>query len=68
MTSTLQNLQKYLEKIKTSIRNPRQKIYKSLYSDNLRMFPSDPTGSLDDFVFLNKFLEVEDGRNIGIYR
>ncbi len=34
--------------------SPR-KIYKPLTIDNIRMFPSDPTGSLDDF-FLRGYL------------
>ncbi len=31
----------------------KSKIYKPQSLDVIRMFPSDPLGSLDDFIFLN---------------
>jgi len=33
----------------------KEKAYKHMEYDNIRMFPSDPTGSLDDF-FLGRIL------------
>jgi len=46
MTSTLQSLQKHLENIK------KANIYKYPISLDYRMFPSDPSGSLDVLFFL----------------
>ena len=33
-----------------------RKTYKPTYSDIFRMFPSDPTGSLDDFFSVNNLI------------
>lgn len=44
------------------------KIYKHIIHTNIRMFPSDPLGSLDDFIFLNYLiLGGLHGRNISFY-
>jgi hypothetical protein len=37
------------------------KLYKSSFIDFIRMFPSDPKGSLDDFMFLNMFKTIKFG-------
>lgn len=31
----------------------KRNVYKLLKINDIRMFPSDPLGSLDDFIFLN---------------
>ncbi len=33
----------------------KRNVYKLLTINNPRMFPSDPSGLLDDFIFLNYF-------------
>ena len=45
-----------------------RKLYKQLMVNFNRMFPSDPSGSLDDFIF-NKFLFLGRyyGRNASFY-
>ncbi len=43
-----------------------RKAYKQNKINIIRMFPSDPTGSLDDF-FLFKILGGYNGKNTGFY-
>lgn len=47
--------------IKIVAHNKNSKIYKLFNCYNIRMFPSDPTGSLDDFYFYN-LGGLEDGK------
>ena len=47
---------------------PGNKVYKDLLTCNIRMFPSDPKGSLDDYIFSNNIGGVFNGRYISFYR
>ena len=40
------------------------KIYKGIIVNNIRMFPSDPTGSLDDFFSENFINYLNRGFNL----
>lgn len=55
----------YFKMSKINLNKKNSKIYKYKLLDNIRIFPSDPTGSLDDsvFIFLNKLEGLFDGRN-----
>lgn len=44
-------------KLKSKMGN--NKVYKWFLTGNVRMFPSDPTGSLDDFIFKKCFSAEE---------